>query len=344
MHSPVTLAPSSTSTSPVTNYHKLHNYPHRGGSNYQQQSDLKELTNVLSELNTNFKRNVKVLQDLKDFIVKVCEKQAARPVDDNSGIHKLEQVTVEVRLVFLKIGEIDTLKEQFQAEAFIQAKWHEPGLKGTDLDNFDPAKYWNPLVGDLRNDVWHKIVYDGAEIPMIYEMRKVKGVFLENLELNDFPVDVQFFITVMAFATFSVTYNLPQNRLQLSFTLLLTAVTFKWVVVRCLPTISYLTTLDKYVLLSMVLLCVVCAWHAIIACVPSKMAPVWDVWALTTLAVLYTLFHIIFLLWMYFVTYRRRRLMKRKDKDYLLLFDAQELSHRHRMQRVSSLGMPADED
>ena len=26
---------------------------------------------------------------------------------------------------------------------------------------------------------------------MIYEMRKVKGVFLENLELNDFPVDVQ---------------------------------------------------------------------------------------------------------------------------------------------------------
>ena len=49
----------------------------------------------------------------------------------------------------------------------------------------------------------------------------------------------------MAFTTFSVTYNLPQNRLQLSFTLLLTAVTFKWVVVRCLPTISYLTTLVK---------------------------------------------------------------------------------------------------
>ena len=50
----------------------------------------------------------------------------------------------------------------------------------------------------------------------------------------------------MAFATFSVTYNLPQNRLQLSFTLLLTAVTFKWVVVRCLPTISYLTTLVTF--------------------------------------------------------------------------------------------------
>ncbi|CAF1297730.1 unnamed protein product [Rotaria magnacalcarata] len=319
------------------------------------------------------------------------------------------QVTVELRLVFLKIGEIDTLKEQFQAEAFIQARWFEPTLKGTDIDCFDANKFWNPLlyidnsVGDLKNDVWHKVVYDGMDTPMVYEMRKVKGVFLENLELNDFPVDVQdltitisttrtvnevslvadtnqlsainthtfidqqewrlhehvetstkllsspfspsqnqhpafsatchaarrpgyfywnvyfliFFITVMAFATFSVTYNLPQNRLQLSFTLLLTAVTFKWVVVRCLPTISYLTTLDKYVLLSMVMLCVVCGWHALIAVCPPDVAPHWDNLALITLAIIYVLFHIIFFFWMYFVTYRRRRLMKRKDREYM---------------------------
>jgi hypothetical protein len=51
--------------------------------------------------------------------------------------------------------------------------------------------YIDNSVGDLKNDVWHKVVYDGIDTPMIYEMRKVKGVFLENLELNDFPVDVQ---------------------------------------------------------------------------------------------------------------------------------------------------------
>ncbi|CAF1388982.1 unnamed protein product [Adineta ricciae] len=316
---------------------------------------------------------------------------------------------MNVELFFLKIGEIDTLKEQFQAEAFIQARWAEPTLKGTNIDSFDPNKFWNPLlyvdnsVGDLKNDTWHKVVYDGIDTPMIYEMRKVKGVFLENLELNDFPVDVQdlsitvsttrtvnevyltadtsqlsainthafidqqewrlhehvetstkflsnpftpsqnqhpafsatcraarrpgyfywnvyfliFFITVMAFATFSVTYNLPQNRLQLSFTLLLTSVTFKWVVVRCLPTISYLTTLDKYVLLSMVMLCTVCVWHAIIAVLPTDIAPYWDKIAFISFAVIYTLFHVVFFLWMYFVTYRRRREMKRKDREYL---------------------------
>ncbi|CAF2564401.1 unnamed protein product [Rotaria sp. Silwood2] len=138
----------------------------------------------------------------------------------------------------------------------------------------------------------------------------------------------------MAFATFSVTYNLPQNRLQLSFTLLLTAVTFKWVVVRCLPTISYLTTLDKYVLLSMVMLCVVCAWHAIIAVCPTDVAPRWDNMALISLAVIYTVFHLVFFLWMYFVTYRRRRVMKRKDKEYL----------KNRFERLNALGIyPGDQ-
>ncbi len=37
-------------------------------------------------------------------------------------------MTVTVRVVFLKIGEIETVKECFSAEAFIQAKWREPAL------------------------------------------------------------------------------------------------------------------------------------------------------------------------------------------------------------------------
>lgn len=40
------------------------------------------------------------------------------------------QVIVEIRVVFLKIGEIDTLKEQYSADTFIQAKWREPLLDG----------------------------------------------------------------------------------------------------------------------------------------------------------------------------------------------------------------------
>ena len=44
------------------------------------------------------------------------------------------QVIVELRVVFLKIGEIDTLKEQYSADTFIQAKWREPALDGKSME------------------------------------------------------------------------------------------------------------------------------------------------------------------------------------------------------------------
>ncbi len=40
----------------------------------------------------------------------------------------LLQRKVEVSVVFLKIGEIDTLKEQYEADVLIQSKWQEPLL------------------------------------------------------------------------------------------------------------------------------------------------------------------------------------------------------------------------
>lgn len=52
---------------------------------------------------------------------------------------------------------------------------------------------------------------------------------------------LQFFISALSFATFAVSPELPQNRLQLSFTLLLTSVAFKFVINQSLPKISYLT-------------------------------------------------------------------------------------------------------
>ena len=46
----------------------------------------------------------------------------------------LLQVIVELRVVFLKIGEIDTLKEQYSADTFMQAKWREPALDGKSIE------------------------------------------------------------------------------------------------------------------------------------------------------------------------------------------------------------------
>lgn len=47
----------------------------------------------------------------------------------NDSFHCV-QVTIYVRIVFLKVGEIDTLRDRFAADAFIQAKWREPAMDG----------------------------------------------------------------------------------------------------------------------------------------------------------------------------------------------------------------------
>ena len=58
----------------------------------------------------------------------------------------------------------------------------------------------------------------------------------------------QFLICSLAFATFAVNRDKPENRLQLSFTLVLTSVAFKFVVNQSLPKISYLTYLVSIVI------------------------------------------------------------------------------------------------
>ena len=54
---------------------------------------------------------------------------------------------------------------------------------------------------------------------------------------------LQLLISCLSFATFAVGPDKPQNRLVLTLTLILTVVTFKFVINQSLPRISYLTYL-----------------------------------------------------------------------------------------------------
>lgn len=141
---------------------------------------------------------------------------------------------------------------------------------------------------------------------------------------------VMFFISALSFATFAVSPELPQNRLQLSFTLLLTSVAFKFVINQSLPKISYLTYMDKYVLLSLVILCVVCIWHALITVFfhhGSEFLARMERDVFLAFAVIYILCHVVFVFWLYFDACKRRRIMKRKDREYLVSFFVHKLTH-----------------
>lgn len=112
------------------------------------------------------------------------------------------KAVVTVRVVFLKIGEIETVKECFSAEAFIQAKWREPSLDGlvdtpAQVDDIKWDKYWNPklsvvnALGDPKETVWYTVIFNAQREALVCERRRIKGTFLENLELNEFPFDTQ---------------------------------------------------------------------------------------------------------------------------------------------------------
>lgn len=61
----------------------------------------------------------------------------------------------------------------------------------------DFEQFWNPelvlqnVFEDPKELIWHEVTFGQHGEAFIYEMRRVKGKFMETMELNDFPFDVQ---------------------------------------------------------------------------------------------------------------------------------------------------------
>ena len=276
---------------------------------------------------------------------------------------RTESVNVFVRVVFLKLGEVDTINEKFMADVFMQAKWSEPALDKTDMsaecEVNDWTAYWNPKLylenglGEPKETIWYTVGYSPTGKATVYQKRRIKGIFFEKMELMEYPFDTQdltvmvtserseqevaliadpvevssvnvqsfvdeqewrlhhhvntwtramtqsdiyqnsrlnhpafavscqvtrrveffmwnvfvimIFISSLVFTTWIVEAEKTQSRLQLSFILLLSNITFKFSVSQSLPKVSYLTLLDKYVLLSGLQLCLVWVWHVIMS-------------------------------------------------------------------------------
>lgn len=131
-----------------------------------------------------------------------------------------------------------------------------------------------------------------------------------------------FLITMASLSIFSIRCHLNQNRIQTTCTLLLTSVTFKWITNRSLPTVSYMTSLDKYSIACMLLLCAQCLWHAI----SSSMLEIeqkcdypfamYDHVAFLFFCSVFSLIQVVFFVWLFKNAYRRRRLLNRQEMDY----------------------------
>lgn len=56
---------------------------------------------------------------------------------------------------------------------------------------WDPELYVDNTIGDVRERISRSIKFNDQDEAFVIERRHVSAVFLENLELNDFPYDVQ---------------------------------------------------------------------------------------------------------------------------------------------------------
>lgn len=137
------------------------------------------------------------------------------------------------------------------------------------------------------------------------------GFFVWNIIL------IMTIISSLSFATFAVERNLPQNRLQLAFTLTLTGVTFRFVTNQQLPKISYLTRLDKYILYCMVFNYLVTAWHAIVTLISDDGTQAdCDLYFFIGFAVFYALFHVFFYVISLKTRYFKVKEVHQKEKMY----------------------------
>lgn len=351
------------------------------------------------------------------------------PDDDSVLINakRNDKVTVEVKCTFLKINDIDTVNQQFEAEIFVQAKWEEPLLqqslyasgdqvistspdKDIDVDKLVP---WDPKLIVMNIDgsfTLDRKTYDvhfqeaGCKYPLVMQLWRFKGFFKENLELEHFPVDVQdltisistersdkeieliedqtalssintkafmdsqewnlykhietyrdyttveycsstvhpivhfqcrvgrktgyfvwnivfimLLIISLTFAAFTID-NGTADRITVTITLFLTAVAFKLVVKQSLPTISYLTYLDLYVLAALIFLGMQAAqnacMNAFVHFLEEDEVKFFDRWSMVALATLLVVFHIFFAVYIYKTASKRRRIMEEKDKLY----------------------------
>ena len=103
---------------------------------------------------------------------------------------------VEIRVIFLRIGDIDTLNEKFFSEILIEAKWEEPKLVNEFSSTNAPGnafksyseekeltsanKYWNPQIyienalNDPQQTMYYKlrkeVVYTNASSSSLQEI------------------------------------------------------------------------------------------------------------------------------------------------------------------------------
>ena len=163
----------------------------------------------------------------------------------------------------------------------------------------------------VTNDVYQNTKLKHPAIGISCGVSRRSEYFMWNI------IIFMIFISSLVFTTWTIDMDKVQNRLQLTFILLLSNITFKFSVSQTLPKVSYLTILDKYIIYSGAQLCLVAVQHA----VPSNLffdnkeeAHRADLIALYCQGAAYIIFNMAFFAHGRYIVFRRKKDFAMKDK------------------------------
>ncbi|KAH3743088.1 hypothetical protein Pelo_15506 [Pelomyxa schiedti] len=121
---------------------------------------------------------------------------------------------------------------------------------------------------------------------LVAQAERYSSYFMWNI------VFMMFLIVVLSFLTFTIPAEDGAGRLGLNLTLMLTAVAYKYVIAGYLPKTTYLTLLDKYVIIGFIILASVICENSTASVAEDDSAPFFDNMAKLTLIPIWLLLHV----------------------------------------------------
>ncbi|XP_033625235.1 uncharacterized protein LOC117288467 [Asterias rubens] len=109
------------------------------------------------------------------------------------------KIFARVRCNVITVGEIDTVKQQFDAELFLGVTYKEPLVKGLIREDVDWDKMWSPRIvftnaEEIKKmECKHRIkpADDEHGEPDVYFTYRLRATFKTSMYLKTFPVDFQ---------------------------------------------------------------------------------------------------------------------------------------------------------
>jgi len=166
---------------------------------------INQFRQVMQGLDSSVTSQSKQLKKLSNVLdsapVSIDEKQTRSVVLPNLPHHREDRVRVYIHVTFLRLGDIDTVKECFHATVQVESCWHEPKLDHLEqiaLDAVNADGYWNPYVsvenvlGEPKKEPKTYVIEKRADGNVyIHEYQRIKCAYYEHMELYNFPCDKQ---------------------------------------------------------------------------------------------------------------------------------------------------------